>query len=243
MLFLPDRKKSPSVPQGWDRVIAGGVEYQANFVKVALNVVRRFKDGDNDLPTLLRTWFGASAGLPGTRHEVVAEPAPGGGWVLRPAEGERATPLLQWTSYAREQIPPMFGDTFSDAIWNAGFVVRPPQQPRDIFLLVTLDKEQMLDGHQYADHFLSPERFEWQSQNRTAQAGKHGALIREHAQKGLRVHLFIRPKKRGVRNSSAPFVYCGPVQFESWRGEKPITVTWKLQEPVPERLRAFLAVP
>jgi hypothetical protein len=44
----------------------------------------------------------------------------------------------------------------------------------------------------------------------------------------------------GPDGKAAPFVYCGPVVFESWDGEKPITVRWKLSESVPPSLRRFL---
>jgi superfamily II DNA or RNA helicase len=49
------------------------------------------------------------------------------------------------------------------------------------------------------------------------------------------VHLFVRSaKKRGA--NSAPFVYCGPVSFVDWQGDSPITVRWKLESALPERL-------
>lgn len=58
---------------------------------------------------------------------------------------------------------------------------------------------------------------------------------------GSRVHLFVRNGK--LRNDkAAPFLYCGRPRFEAWTGEKPITVTWKLQEPVPAHLRAVLGI-
>ncbi len=56
------------------------------------------------------------------------------------------------------------------------------------------------------------------------------------------IHLFIRNRKV-IDGKAAPFVYCGPVDFESWNGEKPISVTWRLREPVPEGLRSALNVP
>jgi hypothetical protein len=180
---------------------------------------------------------------PSTRHEVAADPTVGGGWVLRPAAGFVAPKLVRWTSYAREQIPTIFGEQFSDAIWNAGFVVRPAGEPKTIFLLVTLDKDQMLEGHQYADRFLGPDTFEWQSQNRTSRDDARGALLRDHAARNVAVHLFVRPRKRALNNGVAPFVYCGPVLFESWEGDRPVTVRWKLEEPVPARLWSFFGVP
>jgi hypothetical protein len=54
-------------------VIANGEEFTANFVKIALNVVRRPGPRQNVLPELLRGWFGADAALPGRTDVVVFE--------------------------------------------------------------------------------------------------------------------------------------------------------------------------
>jgi nucleoside phosphorylase len=155
-----------------------------------------------------------------------------------PAVKPNAATPVRWREYMREQIPPLFGLTFSEAIWNTGFVATP----KHVFLLVTLTKSGMVESFQYADHFLSPDRFQWQSQNRTAQEGKHGQLMLNHVKEGVQVHLFVREGKRSRSGGAAPFVYCGPVSFESWRGERPITVVWKLAEPVPLGLRESLKV-
>ena len=56
------------------------------------------------------------------------------------------------------------------------------------------------------------------------------------------LHLFIRNRKV-LDGKAAPFVYCGPVDFESWEGEKPISVTWRLREPVRDGLRSVLSLP
>ena len=224
-------------------MLADGAEYEANFVTVALNVVRKDAQGENELPSILRGWFGPQAGQPGTRHEVVAAPASDGAWRLSPSRRDAPPEITRWTAYSREQIPPLFGDTFSEARWNAGFVVSPTKDPRNVFLLVTLEKVDLHEDFQYVDRFLAPDMFQWSSQNRTAQGSKAGQIIRDHARNHIAVHLFVRPRKKLPRSASAPFVYCGPVRFEGWEGEKPIKVRWKLEEPVPERLRAFLSVP
>jgi hypothetical protein len=54
------------------------------------------------------------------------------------------------------------------------------------------------------------------------------------------VHLFVRGKKKQSRGGAAPFVYCGDVAFVAWRGEAPITVTWRLPEPVPDGIARAL---
>ncbi len=96
--------------------------------------------------------------------------------------------------------------------------------------------------HRYADRFLSPELFEWQSQNRTTRASRDGERIQNHRALGLHVHLLVRPTKRAGATIT-PFIYCGEVDFVSWEGDNPITVRWRLREPVPPTMRSALKVP
>ena len=83
--------------------------------------------------------------------------------------------------------------------------------------------------------------FQWESQNRTRQGDARGQAIREHAARGIAVHLFVRRASK-ADGRSAPFVYCGDVRFRDWEGERPITVRWELAEGVPERLWEELQV-
>ena len=68
--MLPDRATSPDLPEGWTPVLIQGAQYNANFVKIAVNVIRAEGSDDNALPAVLRGWFGPDAGAPGTRHQV-----------------------------------------------------------------------------------------------------------------------------------------------------------------------------
>ena len=138
----------------------------------------------------------------------------------------------------REDIPPLFGLTFNPAIWNQGFIVAD----RHVFLLVTLEKGGLNKDHRYEDHFLSVDRFQWQSQNKTKKESRHGQLIQKHSQEGADVHLFVR-KRKVLDGMAAPFVYCGSVEFESWEGEQPISVIWRLRRPVPVAMCRALDVP
>jgi hypothetical protein len=233
-LFLPPEPERNDLPDGWTDVLIDGETYSANFVKVAVNVVTKPGEDDNQLPQILRGWFGSDAGAPGTRHAVSLEQKDGG-WHLRP-RGRRSGELQLWRSYSREEIPPLFGFEFSTAIWNVGFVKRPGH----IFLLVTLDKAAHGAEFQYKDHFVNRSEFEWQSQNRASQASNDGRDIRGHAERGFAVHLFVRGQKKMARGGAAPFVYCGDVQFLDWHGDRPITVRWKLQNEVPDTIWASL---
>lgn len=237
ILFLPARPTTAGIPEGWTEVYADGERRWANFAKVAVNVVSREPEGENLLPELLRTWFGPDAGRPGTRQAAVFERA-GTRWVLRPerAQSGRSGPEL-WRSYMREEIPELYGTVFQSSIWRQGMV---PLGDRILFL-VTLEKGRMQEAHQYEDKFLSANELQWQSQNRTAQKSGMGQALRQHGERGISIELFVR-RSGIVDGRAAPFTYCGQLEFIRWEGERPITVWWKLLQPVPERLWKALGV-
>jgi superfamily II DNA or RNA helicase/HKD family nuclease/diadenosine tetraphosphate (Ap4A) HIT family hydrolase len=236
ILFLPDRDTHLGLPEGWTDMRVDDETVSANFVKVAVNVARRAPSEENILPEILRKWFGEDAGRPGTRHQVVLRHE-GNTWQLRPF-GTHATGAVPYKAYRRADIAPLYGLPYSERYWGQGFVRRG----KNTFLFVTLDKKDHVEAFQYKDHFLSPSEFQWQSQNRTTQGSKDGESIREHTGRGIAVQLFVRARAKTPDGRGAPFLYCGPVEFVSWSGEKPITVVWKLLTPVPEALRAELGV-
>ena len=82
ILFLPSRSHRPDLPVGWTPLRVDGREYEANFVKIAINVVRVSGRAGNELPEILRRMFGAEAGRPGRHDEVRFQPIAGGGWEM-----------------------------------------------------------------------------------------------------------------------------------------------------------------
>jgi len=153
-------------------------------------------------------------------------------------EEDGASPAELWKPYLRQHIPPLFGLEYSEAVWNAGFVKRDGY----LFLLATLEKEDMAEKHQYRDQFLSRHSFRWDSQNRMTRDTPLGKLLRDHRAEGYRVHLFVRPTKK-IKGRQAPYYYCGEVEFIDWEGDAPIRVRWRLHEAVPDTLRGTLQVP
>jgi superfamily II DNA or RNA helicase/diadenosine tetraphosphate (Ap4A) HIT family hydrolase/HKD family nuclease len=236
MLFLPDRNTHPELPEGWTTIRANGQLLSANFVKVALNVVRVPGSDDNELPRLLTGWFGPDAGRPGTKHQVTLC-RDGADWVLQP-QAVSSGAAVPYKAYVRADIPPLFSLKHSE-FWRQGFI----RQGKLTFLLVTLDKSAHEAEFKYQDHFVSPTEFQWQSQNQTAQNSKPGQSIRDHRKMGIDVHLFVRAKGKTPEGRGAPFYYLGCVDFKSWRGDKPITVMWTMRSPIPRLLWKELGVP
>lgn len=237
--LLQEQGRCQDIPDGETEVEVEGQPWKFRLAQEDVKFAAGPGSDKNQLPSLLRQWFGPDAGLPGTDHRVVLEAT---------AEGLRLCPISPrqrqaygaiWERYAREEIPLLFGMKFSQAIWNVGFLKREKR----LFLLVTLDKENIHSPQfAYQDRFLSDRLFQWQSQNKTEQESNDGLAIRDHRQEGYSVHLFVRPAKKGSVKASA-FFYCGQVDFRSWENNKPITVCWELREPVPAHLHDLLGVP
>jgi superfamily II DNA or RNA helicase/HKD family nuclease len=238
ILFLPSTPGPRSLAEGDLDVSVDDQPMVAAIAKFAINVVRPTEDTTNRLPEILRRWFGEDAGLSG-RGDRVRLSSRDGGWVMEPmgTAGLAGPGLKLWERYSREAIPAAFDLTFDQATWNAGFVPKPPH----LFLLVTLEKDGMMNEHRYTDHFITDVEFSWQSQNRTTQTSKHGQMIRNHKEMGLHVHLLVRRTKK-TGSKPTPFTYCGEVDFQSWNGDQPITVTWRLREPMPLTLKNLLVL-
>ena len=237
IIFLPDRGKNPDVPIGWTALHVSGEDYEANFVKVAINVVRRPGTEENVLAALMQEMFGQDAGLPGTRHQVRFRRDAGVLTLERLENGAVGSGLEVGRSYMRPEIAPAFGLRFAPAIWNQGFLI----EGGHIFLLVTLDKAALPDQHQSKDHFLSRTQFEWESQKRHTQGSSAGQAILQHRERGLAVHLLVRTAGK-IGGKTAPFIYCGELDFLSWEGDSPITVRWRLETPLSEQLASLFGV-
>jgi Domain of unknown function (DUF3427) len=176
---------------------------------------------------------GPDAGLPGTNFLIAFERS-GASYSMAPVNAAKQHDRLElWRSYSREQIPSLFGEKFNRARRQTGFVTLP----NHILLLVTLNKTDMEGTFRYEDRFLTPEIFKWQSQNRTSQQSEVGQTLRQHHERGIDVHLFVRKEKRTPSGSAAPFIYCGELEFIEWEGERSITIRWRLLSPLPSRLQ------
>lgn len=104
-------------------------------------------------------------------------------------------------------------------------------------LFVTLDKsgKRFSPTTSYEDYAISSELFHWQTQGNVTPTSPTGRRYIEQAANGCQFHLFVRETIQDV------FTYLGPASYVDHAGSRPISVTWRLQTPIPGKyLQAFL---
>ena len=98
-------------------------------------------------------------------------------------------------------------------------------------LFVTLDKsEGYHDRISYHDYAISSERFHWQTQNSAGPDTPGGRRYLESPGNQWQFQMFVRPRKGDAYRA------CGRVLLESAEGDRPMSIVWKLETPLPARL-------
>ncbi len=138
-------------------------------------------------------------------------------------------PLVLHGAYSRTEILTAIGTINAERRPPARSGVIPLLTEKIEVLLVTLDKrEGFHERIAYHDYAISPTLFHWQTQN---SAGPHtmvGKRYSESPGNGWRFFLFVREK------SEDPFIALGAVTLDDEpTGNRPMSVTWKLKEPIP----------
>lgn len=141
------------------------------------------------------------------------------------------TPLCIHAGYSAREILTAVGWLTAErrAPFQAG--VLPLADRKTELLFVTLDKsEGYHEAISYRDYAISASRFHWQSQRTAGPDTNNGRRYLESATNGWQFQLFVRPRKG--------FAYraCGRVTLESADGDRPMSIIWRLQTPLPATL-------
>lgn len=157
-----------------------------------------------------------------------------------PMAKQPTVPLSVHARYTRIEILAAFGvgdaESANVAPWQAG-VYWAKESNADLFAF-TLDKT---SGHfspntRYNDYAISREIIHWQSQSVTRSESETGLRYQRHVEMGTAIMLFARP-----RTTDRGFYFLGPATYVKHEGELPMSVTWKLDHPLPGDLFALFA--
>ena len=101
-------------------------------------------------------------------------------------------------------------------------------------LFITLRKSEALFSPttRTRDLALGPSLFHGESQSTTSAALPTGQRYVHHAARGSRVLLFVR-EQRKQGSVTEPFVCLGFATYESYEGEQPMAIRWRLEREIP----------
>lgn len=147
-------------------------------------------------------------------------------------------PLHVHARYTRDEALLALGDGTFEKPPTSREGVRWLSHIRTDVLFVTLRKSERhySPSTRYRDYALSSRLFHWESQSTTSADSPTGRRYRQQHQEGTNVLLFVRESPTLANGAGAPFTLLGPATFVEARSERPIQVTWRLREPMPESL-------
>ncbi|GAC1444459.1 MAG: DEAD/DEAH box helicase [Chloroflexota bacterium] len=145
---------------------------------------------------------------------------------------DRATsePLAVHAHYTRDEILAALGAATPEKppTMREG-VVWARDANADVFFITLRKSDKNFSATtMYHDYAISSRDFHWESQSTTSIGSSTGQRYIHHAERGSRVLLFARevPEQRD-------FLYLGPAQYVRHSGDRPISITWRLDWELP----------
>ncbi len=143
-------------------------------------------------------------------------------------------PLAVHASYTKNQILTALGVDNPNDIREG---VKEIREKKVDVLFVTLNKSdrEYSASTMYKDYSISETLFHWESQNKTTPESAVGQRYIHHVELGYRILLFVRENKKDEYGVTEPYTFLGKAQYVSHEGSKPMSIIWKLDEPIPPR--------
>lgn len=146
-----------------------------------------------------------------------------------------SNPLTSHARYTREQILVGFGASTFEKRSPAREGVLEIKEDNVEILFVTLNKneKQFSPTTMYHDYAINEHLFHWQSQNSARPDRGKGLGYVEQNENGKRVFLFVREQSKDENGRTMSFVNFGEVNYISHTGSQPMSITWRLQQAMP----------
>ncbi len=145
-----------------------------------------------------------------------------------------ACPLDLHCSYSRDQI--LVGLGFMKPTTVREGVKWLEDRNMDV-LLNTLNKSEKdySPTTMYQDYAVNERLFHWQSQSTTSDVSPTGQRYINHKKRGSHVLLFAREYAKNKFGITDTFTFLGLVDYVSHEGSKPMSILWRLREPMPAK--------
>lgn len=157
-----------------------------------------------------------------------------------PTFADATFPLAVHARYALDEIMAALDvrQKSKDAIQRPREGVIRVERHRADLLFITLRKSEgdYSPTTMYDDYAVSPTRFHWESQSTTAAASKTGQRYIHHRDRGDRILLFVRERRKDARGVTLPYTFLGDARYVSHESERPMRVVWELERAMPAAL-------
>jgi len=142
-------------------------------------------------------------------------------------------PLDVYCTYTRDQILVAM-DFMKPSTVREG-VKYLQEKDVDIFF-ITLNKSEKhySETTMYDDYSINNILFHWQSQSTTSETSPTGQRYINHKKMGSQILLFVREQKEDILGVM-PYTFLGKAEYLSHQGSRPMSITWKLQNPTPAK--------
>jgi hypothetical protein len=153
----------------------------------------------------------------------------------RPTElrGELAAlPLRVHAHYQREEILAGLGHASLErppSSFREGVLHVPALGVDALFITLKKSEADYSPTTMYRDFPISPTLFHWESQSTTSVASPTG---QRYITGGSTPLLFVREQQTNSFGT-APYLFLGAARYRSHTGDRPIAVTWELDQPMP----------
>lgn len=141
-------------------------------------------------------------------------------------------------AYGSAEIKAALGLCTLDSPGSTGVGVLHNKELRSYVHLVTFRKtaDDFSPTTQYRDYPQSRTLLHWESQSQTTRASSTGRNYLNFEDRGYTILFFVRLEKR-IEDETAPFVFLGPAKsLVSAEGDRPISMVWELEHPMPAAL-------
>lgn len=159
-------------------------------------------------------------------------------YIERDIELSYSQPLKIHSRYTREQILVAFGlSTFHKKSSNREGVAESKSLNSELLFIDLIKSEKDFSPTTlYQDYAISDILFHWQSQNATREDRGKGLSYINHLNLDKTILLFVRERNENEFNNTMSYVFIGEGNYIEHYGSKPMSISWKLNEPLPPYL-------
>jgi superfamily II DNA or RNA helicase len=140
--------------------------------------------------------------------------------------------------YGSAEIKAALGISSINKSGPTGLGVIPIERLKTYVHLITFRKDErdFSPTTQYRDYPISRTKIHWESQSNTSQSSPTGQNYLHFKERGYTILFFARLEKRDA-GETCPFVFLGPAKdLLNYEGNRPISMTWVLDYPIPAEL-------